>query len=154
MHPTDKDATDLELALRHAVDLGARHITVVGGAGGRADHHLANVAALAAPYLADVEVVAQLGAARCTVVRREAQLLGVPGSLVSLLPIGAPASGVTTHGMRWELLDAHLEPHSTRGISNELLGRLATVRLAAGVLLAVQPHSGAHGEPDRTPMEG
>jgi hypothetical protein len=40
-HPTDKDATDLELALLSARDRGARRVTVVGGGGGRHDHLLA-----------------------------------------------------------------------------------------------------------------
>ena len=45
-HPAEKDATDLELAFDCARDRGAQRITVVGGAGGRLDHFLANVALL------------------------------------------------------------------------------------------------------------
>src|SRR5262245_26352321 len=37
-HPAEKDETDLELALRKAVALGARRVTVIGGGGGRHDH--------------------------------------------------------------------------------------------------------------------
>src|SRR4051812_39015021 len=65
-HPAAKDATDLELALHAARDRGADRITVVGGAGGRLDHYLANVALLAAPELADVCVDAFLGGAHVT----------------------------------------------------------------------------------------
>ena len=39
--PRDKDATDFELALAHAVRLGATHVTVWGAFGGRFDHTLA-----------------------------------------------------------------------------------------------------------------
>ena len=40
-HPADKDATDLELALRAAQRIGATRVTVVGAGGGRLDHFLA-----------------------------------------------------------------------------------------------------------------
>ena len=48
-HPTDKDATDLELALAAATSAGATRMLVVGAGGGRLDHFLANVLLLAAP---------------------------------------------------------------------------------------------------------
>jgi thiamine pyrophosphokinase len=148
-HPEAKDATDLELALDAALLRGAERILVLGGHGGRLDHLLANAAVLASDRFVDVEVVAQMGEAVVTVIRRAATLAGTPGDLVSLLAVGGAATGVTTDGLRYPLTDDTLEPGSTRGVSNVLLGSSAAVRLAAGVLLAVQP-----GPPDpdeRTP---
>src|SRR5689334_18888700 len=46
LHPAEKDETDLELALRRAVALGMRRVTVIGGGGGRHDHLLANALVL------------------------------------------------------------------------------------------------------------
>ena len=46
-HPSDKDATDLAIALDAAVREGAARVFVVGGGGGRIDHFLANAALLA-----------------------------------------------------------------------------------------------------------
>src|SRR6185295_1025335 len=97
-HPAAKDATDLELALDTARALGAQRIVVLGGHGGRLDHLLANALLLAAPSLADIEVVAQMGPARVTVVRHEATLHGRPGDVVTLLPAHGPARGVVTDG--------------------------------------------------------
>lgn len=142
-HPEAKDATDLELALDAALVRGARRILVLGGHGGRLDHLLANAAVLASDRFVDVEIVAQMGDAVVTVIRAEATLAGAPGDLVSLLAVGGPATGVTTDGLRYPLADETLEPGSTRGVSNVLVGATAGVRLAAGVLLAVQP-----GPPD------
>jgi len=140
-HPVDKDATDLELALHAARDRGARRVTVVGGGGGRHDHLLANALVLAAVELADLDLDALVGTARITVVRHEATVEGRPGSLCSLLPVGGVAHGVHTHGLRFPLRGEDLLPGSTRGVSNELLGDAATVTLADGVLLVVQPHA-------------
>jgi thiamine pyrophosphokinase len=138
-HPAEKDETDLELALRRAVALGRRRVTVVGGGGGRHDHLLANALVLAHDDYADLELDALVGTARLAVIRSRAALRGTPGSFVSLLPVGGTARGIRTEGLRYPLLDEELAPGTTRGVSNEFLDPVATVSLADGVLLAVQP---------------
>jgi thiamine pyrophosphokinase len=138
-HPTDKDATDLELALLAALARGATTVRVLGAHGGRVDHYLANVLLLASPRFASARIDAQLGEAHVTVVRDRATLVGAPGGLCSLLPIGGPAVGVTTAELRYPLRRETLEPGSTRGVSNEFLTAEAAVSLEAGVLLAVVP---------------
>jgi thiamine pyrophosphokinase len=144
-HPEAKDATDLELALDAAVALRPARIHVLGGHGGRLDHLLANALLLAAPAYAAVDVTAQMGAARLTVVRRAARLTGPVGDLVSLVPLHGGASGVTTTGLLYPLAREDLRPGSTRGISNELVESPASVELEDGVLVAVQPGSlGTH----------
>ena len=137
--PADKDATDLALALAEARDRGATDITVVGGAGGRLDHFLANVAALASDDLAGVQVDAVMGTARLWVVRRHWTIHGAPGEVVTLLPYGGPATAVRTTGLRWVLAGETLEAGSTRGVSNVFAAPEATVALATGVLLAIRP---------------
>ena len=145
VHPRDKDHTDLALALHEAATTAPREIVVVGGAGGRLDHGVANLMALADPLLSDVtppdtRIRAWLGGARVEVVRNGTRTLdGTPDGLVSLLAVGGTAHGVTTAGLRWELIGADLPATSTRGISNELLGDTATVTVADGCVLAIQP---------------
>jgi thiamine pyrophosphokinase len=138
-HPADKDATDLELALRAAQRRRPERVTVVGAGGGRLDHFLANALLLAHPDWADFELRAFVGPAYVHVVRRAVTLTGAVGSLLSLLPVGGPARGVRTAGLRWPLTDEDLRPGSTRGVSNELAAETASVTLREGVLLAVQP---------------
>ena len=138
-HPAEKDETDLELALRRAVTLGVQRVTVIGGGGGRHDHLLANALVLGHDDYAALEVGALVGTARLTVIRRRAELRGAPGSFVSLLPLGGPARGIHTEGLRYPLRDEELAPGTTRGVSNEFLAPIAAVSLRDGVLLAVQP---------------
>jgi thiamine pyrophosphokinase len=142
-HPADKDRTDLDLALSAAARRGATEVTVVGAGGGRLDHLLANLAAGCAPEHAGLEIEVLAGPARVVVVRRRAALRGEIGSLLSLLALAGPADGVRTTGLRWPLRGERLPPGSTRGISNELVERVATVTVASGTVLAVQPHGGA-----------
>lgn len=137
--PPAKDATDLALALDVALELGAATVTVVGGHGGRLDHLLANVALLAADAYRAVLVTARMGEARLTVVRGRRPLVGEPGDLLSLLPVGGPARGVTTEGLLFPLRAATLVPGTTRGVSNQFSGATAAVSVADGVLVAIAP---------------
>jgi thiamine pyrophosphokinase len=139
-HPTDKNATDLELALSRVLVEKPQRIVVVGGAGGRVDHELATAALLAGDEWADVEEidwVTDRGWAH--VIRGRRILHADVGSVISLIPMGGPAHGVTTRGLRWNLGGETLHHGSTRGVSNEFTGPVADIRVELGCLLAVLP---------------
>ena len=77
---------------------------------------------------------------------------------MSLLPAHGPARGVRTTGLLYPLAEEDLDEGSTRGVSNEFAQPVATVTLAAGVLLAVQPGASgthlsqlAHHQPEKNP---
>ena len=139
-HPADKDATDLELALDAARALGATEVTVLGVGGGRLDHLLANLLLVTHAAYAELTIDACVDDTRISVVRTARQLTGAVGSTVTLLPIGGPARGVSTTGLRWTLTDAELTPASTLGVSNEIVESPANILVREGVLLAIQPH--------------
>jgi thiamine pyrophosphokinase len=138
-HPVAKDATDLELALDEAVALGARRVLVVASAGGRLDHLLASLLQLGSDRLAGLELDALVGEALVHVVRGERRLSGTPGEVVTLVPLGGPAAGITTTGLEYPLAAETLAPGSTRGVSNVFAGTDAHVRVTQGVLLAIRP---------------
>jgi thiamine pyrophosphokinase len=138
-HPEAKDATDLELALDEAVSLGARRVLVVASGEGRLDHLLASLVLLGSERYAALELDALVGAAVVHVVRGERILSGGTGELLTLVPLGGPAHGVTTEGLEYPLRGETLEPGSTRGVSNVFTGDVARVTLTSGVLLAIRP---------------
>jgi thiamine pyrophosphokinase len=145
-HPAEKDATDLELAFDAALARGARHIVLVDGGGDRLDHLLGNLALLGSPAWAGVRIEAYTGTARLAVARGgepPVDIHGPPGSLVTLLPVGAPARGIVTAGLRYPLQCEELAPGTTRGVSNELVRAAGSVGLRHGTLLVVQPFGGA-----------
>jgi thiamine pyrophosphokinase len=138
-HPARKDATDLELALDEALARGAERILVVASAEGRLDHLLSSLLLLGSDRYAAVEVDALVGAARVHVVRGERVLGGAPGELVTLLALGGCAEGVTTEGLEYPLRGETLEPGSSRGVSNTLVDRRATISVDRGTVLAILP---------------
>jgi thiamine pyrophosphokinase len=144
-HPAAKDATDLELAFDAALEHGAGLVVVAGGAGGRLDHFLANVALLASPRLAAVDIEMLTNDGRVRVLRGgrgPVALGGVPGDLLSLIPVGGPALGITTTGLEYPLHGEALPLGTSRGVSNVIVETTATVELADGALLVVQPFGG------------
>jgi thiamine pyrophosphokinase len=141
-HPEDKDATDLELALDEALATGTDHILVLAGADGRFDHLLGNALVLGSDRYESVLIDGWFGGAAFHLIRDRRILHGRPGELLTLLPLGGPARGVRTVGLRWPLLDEDLEPGSGRGTSNVFAEPEAVVALREGVLLAVRPDPG------------
>ena len=143
-HPQAKDATDLELALDEAAALGASRVLVVGSDGGRLDHLLASLLLLASERYSGLELDALVGETLVHVVRGARSLHGSAGELVTLVPLGGPAVGVSTEGLEYRLARETLSPGTTRGVSNVFTGPLARVSVDAGVLLAIRPDTGRH----------
>ncbi|MEJ7749615.1 MAG: thiamine diphosphokinase [Candidatus Limnocylindrales bacterium] len=144
--PAEKDESDTELAVLAALAMGASEVVIVGGLGGpRLDHTLANVGLLCLPALAAIDARLVADDVRLRVLtagddggRARVDLEGGVGDLVSLLPIGADAEGVTTEGLRFALHDERLGLGRTRGLSNVRQSALARVALRHGRLLVVE----------------
>ncbi len=136
-YPTDKDETDLELALLYGVQQGADDILILGALGGRLDHSVANLLLLTHPALEGVRVRIIEGNQSAFLIRGQGRIEGNPGDTVSLLPLNGDAHGVTTEGLRWPLTDESLLFGPARGVSNTLLGEQALVRVRQGTLLCV-----------------
>lgn len=143
-YPPVKDQTDLELTLDYALERGCRSIRIVAALGGRLDQTLANLSLLTAPRLAELDVRLDDGIEEAFFIRRQAELDGAPGDIVSLIPWGAPVEGIVTQGLRWPLRGESLFPERTRGISNEMLTDKATVQVAKGLLLCVHLRQAIH----------
>lgn len=138
-HPTSKDQTDLELALRACLHRGADHLLILGALGGRGDMTLGNALLLAAPFLKAVDVRILDGAQQilCLHGGYTLTLRGEPGALLSLIPLGAPAVGVALSGVEYPLREATLELGSTRGLSNRLSASRAEIVLRRGALCVI-----------------
>ncbi len=137
LHPVKKDETDLQLALDWVIQHGCREIRIAGASGGRMDHALGNLSLLTAPELADLDVRIDDGTVEIAAVRNQVRFDGAAGDLLSLLPLGAAADGVTTFGLEYPLNNETLYPFRTRGISNVFTGLSAGVSLTAGLLICI-----------------
>jgi thiamine pyrophosphokinase len=135
--PTDKDETDLELALLHAAANHDDEIWLLGALGGRLDQTLANILLLAHPNLLDRRVLLVNQYERAWLVTGQTTIEGRAGDLVSLIPLGGEVQVQQTRGLRWPLQDEILFFGPARGVSNVMTADQATVTVRRGLLLCI-----------------
>ena len=134
-HPTDKNETDLELAINHALTLNPSQILILAALGGRMDQTLANIALLSDLRLSTFDIRLSDGVEEIFFCRDQVQVKGRSGDIVSLIPWQGEVTGVFTENLSWHLHHETLYPEKTRGISNEMTADVATVSIKSGLLL-------------------
>jgi thiamine pyrophosphokinase len=138
--PVDKDESDTELALLAALEAGALRVTILGALGGeRFDHGLANVWLLGHPGLAGCDVRLLDATVRIRLVGPgRTDLGGRIGDLVTLLPFGGDATGLTTDGLRYPLRGESLRSGPSRGLSNVRVAGDAELTVGTGRILVLE----------------
>jgi thiamine pyrophosphokinase len=139
--PTAKDASDLELAVRYAIENGANDILLLGILGGaRIDHALVNVTLLADPAYRALGVRAIHGDTQLRALHsgESLALRGPVGSTVTLVPVRGDARGVSTQGLRYPLTGGTLAFGRSLGLSNVVASLPARVSIEQGALLIIE----------------
>ncbi|MCB1256233.1 MAG: thiamine diphosphokinase [Microthrixaceae bacterium] len=154
--PVAKDASDYELALDLAVERGADHLMVIGGASGRLDHVFATLLTLTHPKFAGLVIEGWLVDNYIAVINgrsarqddvglsrssSRAVVTGDVGDQLSVFALNGPATGVTTSGLRWVLDDALLTGGTSLGVSNELIESTASISATDGTLAVIKAAS-------------
>jgi thiamine pyrophosphokinase len=128
---TEKDATDLEIAIEHEINRGTERLTVFGGWGGRIDHSLTN-ALLLTRFPGQVQMETELEV--LFAIEGDAKIRCEIGQTLSLLPICGPVIGIATKGLKWELNNGMLGPQFI-GISNVCLQQEVHIKIEEGILI-------------------
>ncbi len=135
--PADKDETDLELAIEHALSLHPTQLLIIAALGGRLDQTLGNLSLLTDPRHSTFDIRLFDGVEEIFLCRNHATVKGGSGDIVSLIPWDGEVTGVVTQHLKWPLNDETLYSYKTRGISNEMLGEEAYIDIRSGLLLIV-----------------
>lgn len=138
--PPEKDWTDTELAVMHAIKLGATHIDLFGATGSRLDHVLGNLSILGLGLQAGVEICMIDAHNRIRLIDREHRIKKDEqfGSFVSLIPYMGAVAGVTLRGFQYPLEHAAMDGFHSLGISNEIVEDEAMITLEQGLLLVIE----------------
>lgn len=137
LYPKDKNETDLELAINHAITLKPDEIIILGALGGRIDHTLANISLLSNFELLTCDLRLSDGIEEISLCKDQLQVKGRSGDVISLIPYQGNVEGVTTQNLKWKLNNETLFFNKTRGISNEMISDVATISITSGLLLIV-----------------
>lgn len=136
-YPTDKDETDLVLALKYAAANYQEDILVFGALGGRIDQTMANLLSLTNPLIVNRNIEIMEENQRAWLCRTKTIISGNIGDVVSLIPLKGDVLVKKTTGLKWPLNNETLQFGHSRGISNEMIEIVATVEKSTGELLCV-----------------
>jgi thiamine pyrophosphokinase len=137
--PCEKDDTDTFFAAKECISRGFRDFWLIGVAGGRLDHTLANLSILLHLDSLGCRGVITDDYSCMEIVSRSPVRIGGEHPYFSLLNISGQAEGITVTGAKYSLTDGCIKPEYQYGVSNEVLhGQTAEVSLKRGKLLLVR----------------
>ncbi|MCM3717204.1 thiamine diphosphokinase [Fictibacillus phosphorivorans] len=141
-YQSEKDHTDLELALQWAVDQNPEEILLFGATGGRLDHEMMNIQLLYRTISSNIDVKVidikneiSLKSPGTYKIEREK-----PYSYISFLAFQGEVKGITLKGFKYPLEKASLGVGRSLCISNELVNKSGTYSFDSGIILMVKSH--------------
>lgn len=155
--PSVKDESDMELAIDHALSLGASEVALYGAFADRIDHTLANIQIMGAcarrgaavwgvgstfalAALAAGEGVPETTPHTLSFAAFDPAVLSGPyAPHLSLFVLDGQACGVSIAGLQYEVTDFTLPGGTSRGLSNQFMGAQASIRVTQGCLVAIFP---------------
>ena len=118
-----KDASDTEIGLRYALELGAEELWLLGATGTRLDHVMANIQILKIAHDAGVKAYIVDNHNKISLNEKEIFLKKQKsfGKYFSIFPFGGIVQSVTITGAKYPLEDYRLCPYDSRCVSNEIV---------------------------------
>ncbi|MBQ7347348.1 MAG: thiamine diphosphokinase [Clostridia bacterium] len=137
--PAEKDDTDTQLAVRVALERGAKEIVLIGGLEGRLDHTLSSLAILEDLDKKHIHAHFTSGQNRARFLRNNSTLIPRGGfRYLSLIAADEQVKGVTVEGCKYPLKKAKLSRLCQYAVSNELTGNCALIDVHRGGLWIIE----------------
>lgn len=144
-HPSEKDDTDTMLCLKYALEKDFDEILILGGIGGRIDHTIANIQAMA--YTVDhwenndryQKIISMIDDKNRIILLKNnsVTIKGKMGQLLSIASFTNESKKVTTQGLNWNLKEANMSNTFPLGVSNYFVDSKAVVSVGDGTLLII-----------------
>lgn len=140
--PCEKDDTDTVFAVKEALKRGFEEFLILGAAGGRLDHTLANVSLLTYLHNRGKKALLADDYSEMEVVSDQWVYIDESFPFFSLLNITGKSAGVTIENAKYPLEKAEITCEYQYGVSNEVLpGKTARVKVEAGEVLLIKVKS-------------
>jgi thiamine pyrophosphokinase len=138
--PTQKDDTDMMLAIKEGLNMGYDDFEIFGGLGGRFDHTYANIQSLC--YIvnngANGKLIGANGSFITMIKNSDISFEAgkyAAGRKISVFAYGSVACGVTERGLKYNLDNITLKSDFPIGVSNEFIGEDAYIKVSEGILM-------------------
>ena len=139
---SEKDETDLEMAVNWAITRQPEEIRLYGATGGRIDHFLGNLQLLIKPILEELSIPVFMED------RQNLVFAAGPGThavksmeeykYISFIPITPTVEGLSLDGFKYPLADTALSFGSTLCVSNEFEKDTGHFSFTKGILMVVR----------------
>lgn len=136
-YPSEKDYTDMELAVECAVKKGFNHIVLIGASGTRLDHTVANIMLLDKYHRMgiNIEIIDNNNHIKIISDNADVEIRYVKNHFVSLVPVTETIEGLTLEGFKYPLDNVKVKRGSALLISNEITRDEGRIILKKGTAL-------------------
>ena len=138
-----KDATDTEIALRLAIELGAKEVYLLGATGTRMDHVLGNIQILKIAHDAGVKAYIVDKYNKISLIEKELRLKKEDafGDYFSVFPLGGEVKNLTIEGAFYPLTNHTLLPYDSLCVSNRFEEEIK-ISFSEGLLILMETRDG------------
>lgn len=134
-----KDYTDTHMALKYAIEIKSKDITIIGAIGTRIDHTIANINVLKEALKKEI---------KCKIVNENNSIMLIDKETtikkddnykyISLIPLTTMVEGITLEGFKYELNNSKMKIGQSIGISNEQLKQNGKIKIKKGILIVLK----------------
>ena len=136
----EKDASDTEIAIRLAVELGVKELVILGGTGTRLDHVMANIQTLKIAHDYGVRACLMDVHNRISLAEKEVCISkeNTFGEYFSIFPFGGIVEDISIEGAKYPLAHYRLEPYDSRCVSNEVQDEEMRITFPNGMIILME----------------
>lgn len=120
--PSEKDYTDMELAVEFAISKGYSDIVLTGASGSRLDHTIGNIMLMERYYKTGIFITIIDNNNEMKIISGDTDLTldYKEGYYMSIIPVTAYIQGLTLEGFKYNLNNVNVQRGSTLCISNQI----------------------------------
>ncbi len=138
VHPCEKNETDTHLAINIALEKGYRKFVMFCMLGGRLDHTFANIELLSFLCNNGAHGILIGNGQKITMIKNGSiNFSEKEKGIISVFSFSEKSENVNIKGLKYEVENFELSSSYPRGVSNEFIGKEATVSTDKGELLII-----------------
>lgn len=135
-----KDASDTEIAVRLAAELGIEKLWILGATGTRLDHVMANIQTLKIAHDSGMQSYIIDPYNRISLVEKEVCLLNEQafGTYFSIFPLGGSVEELSIKGAKYPLENHSLRPYDSLCVSNQFEEDKVEITFSKGLIILME----------------